>query len=146
MPSSRLYRFTLAENVLHQSSVWFLDPSANNVLGQWGLLLGSLLGRSRWLSAEIEQGWVLQAENSWVGLLAWFPALTGLQNGCHRDPSSLAKLPRCLGLPAMLSNEALEAPLPFEGSTASPRACIARCLGTQIRLDCALNSLPRWSH
>ena len=89
---------------------------------------------------------MLLAENSWVGLLAWFPALTGLQNGRHRDPSSLVKLPRCLGLHTMLSSEALEASLPFEDSTASPRACIAHCLGTQIRLDCALNSLPRWSH
>lgn len=89
---------------------------------------------------------MLLAENSWIRRLAWSPALLGLEDGLPRDPSSLVKLTRCLGLHTVLSiGEALEASLPFEDSTARPRACIAHCLETRIRLDCALNSLLRWS-
>ena len=80
--SSRFYRFVLGETAFHQSALLrFLDVSAGNACGQVGPdILGSILGQGppaqspeRW-----EGGGGVNAERSWIGILACFPALARL--------------------------------------------------------------------
>lgn len=96
MSSFRLDRFAWAERVLHQSA-WFgcWDVSAANVLGQWGLLLGFILGLK-----SLPKLWgcedVLLTEQSRIVLLAWFPAQERVR--LHGCPGSLIRVTRWSGL------------------------------------------------
>lgn len=49
-------RFSLVETVLYQSAqIGFLDVSAGNVLGQVGLLSGSVFGKGHCPSCEVRR-------------------------------------------------------------------------------------------
>ena len=89
-------------------------------------------------------GGVLLAENSWLGLLAWFPTQVRLQDGLHCCLDSLIITSRWLGLDTTLftSGWGYElVSLPWQGSQPGPRVHTACHLGARIRPECALNSL-----
>ena len=89
-PSSRLYRFALAKIILHQSGQFgFLDVSAGNILGQVGPV--TRWARQRFELLELRYGVGLWPENSWTGLLAWFPTQMRLHYGLHSCLDSLLR-------------------------------------------------------
>ena len=88
----------------------------------------------------MEMGWGAPlAEDSWLGLLAWFPTQMRLQNGIYDCLSSLSGL--CTIFCSRWDYEL--ASLLWQGSRPGHRDCIAHCLLVQIQAECALNSLLR---
>lgn len=70
-------------------------------LGKWGLLSGSLF--SEVTVQALRSVGVLLAENSWIGLLAWFPALMKLYDGLC-GLVTLVRLPSQVELCTILSS------------------------------------------
>ena len=70
-PSPRLYRFALAETVLHQSAQLGFWVSPGNVFGQVEAAIMVCFGvRQKFESEDGNEGVVPLAENSWIRLLA----------------------------------------------------------------------------
>ena len=84
-------------------------------------------------------GWGLLAEDSWLGLLAWFPTQMRLQNGIYgawvlwSGPGSIFCSRWDYELASLL----------WQGSRPGHRDCIAHCFLVQIQPECALNFLLR---
>lgn len=63
-------------------------------LGRRGILSGFVWGQGHHPSPEVGGEGVPLAENSWIGLITWFPTQVKLQGGFSSCLGSLVRLPR----------------------------------------------------